>query len=117
MLQTSESQLLRRILWINAEMTIVSILKHKNTQPIYIFNKENPQNSEPQNGPRRGLDFIALSKKDADEQLPWIPAITNSSSRNSQQQYCIPQGPSTMSETRCLPDNSATTLQQLFDNS
>ena len=26
-----------------------------------IFNKENPQNSEPQNGPRRGLDFIALN--------------------------------------------------------
>jgi hypothetical protein len=35
-------------------------LKHKNTQPLYIFNRENPQNSEPQNGPRRGLDFIAL---------------------------------------------------------
>jgi hypothetical protein len=31
-------------------------LKHKNTQPSYIFNRENPQNSEP----RRGLDFIAL---------------------------------------------------------
>ena len=37
-------------------------LKHKNTQPSYIFNRENPQNSEPQNGPRRGLDFIALKK-------------------------------------------------------
>jgi hypothetical protein len=36
-------------------------LKHKNTQPLYIFNKENPQNSEPQNDPRRGLDFIALT--------------------------------------------------------
>jgi len=35
-------------------------LKHKNNQPIYVFNRENPQNSEPQNGPRRGLDFIAL---------------------------------------------------------
>ena len=35
-------------------------MKHKNTQPLYIFNRENPQNSEPQNGPRRGLDFIAL---------------------------------------------------------
>jgi hypothetical protein len=35
-------------------------LKHKNSQPLYIFNRENPQNSEPQNGPRRGLDFIAL---------------------------------------------------------
>ena len=40
--------------------TIVSSLKHKNTQPIYIFNRENPQNSEPQNGLRRELDFIAL---------------------------------------------------------
>ena len=28
----------------------------------YIFNRENPQNSEPQNGPRRGLDFIALER-------------------------------------------------------
>jgi hypothetical protein len=35
-------------------------LKHKNTQHLYIFNRENSQNSEPQNGPRRGLDFIAL---------------------------------------------------------
>ena len=61
MFQTSDnSQLLRKALWINAELTIVSSLKHKNTQPIYIFNRENPQNSEPQNGPRRGLDFIAL---------------------------------------------------------
>ena len=41
-------------------MTIVSSLKHKNTQPLYIFNRENPQNSGPQNGPGRGLDFIAL---------------------------------------------------------
>jgi hypothetical protein len=37
-------------------------LKHKNTQPLYIFKREKPQNSEPQNGPRRGLDFIALHK-------------------------------------------------------
>ena len=36
-------------------------MKHKNTQPSYIFNRENPQNSETQNGPRRGLDFIALT--------------------------------------------------------
>jgi hypothetical protein len=63
MFQTSDnSQLLRGVLWINAELTIVSSLKHKNTQPIYIFNRENLQNSEPQNGPRRGLDFIALVK-------------------------------------------------------
>ena len=41
-------------------MTIVSSLKHKNIQPLYIFNRENPQNSEPQNGPRSGLDYIAL---------------------------------------------------------
>ena len=65
MFQTSDnSQLLRRVLWINAELTIVSSLKHKNTQPIYIFNRENPQNSEPRNGPRRGLDFIALIYRD-----------------------------------------------------
>ena len=61
MFQTcSNSQLLRRVLWINAELTIFSSLNHKNTQPIYIFSRENPQNSEPQNGLRRGLDFIAL---------------------------------------------------------
>ena len=29
----------------------------------YIFNRENPQNSEPQNGPRRGLDFIPLVQR------------------------------------------------------
>ena len=40
---------------------IVSSLKYKNTQPIYIFNNENPQNSEPQKCPRRGSDFIALA--------------------------------------------------------
>ena len=62
MIQTSDnSQLLRRVLWVSAELTIVWSLKHKNTQPSYIFNKENPQNSEPQNGPRRELDFIALN--------------------------------------------------------
>jgi len=59
--QTSDnSQLLRRVLWINAEQTIVWSLKHKNAQPSYIFNRENPHNSETQNGPRRGLDYIAL---------------------------------------------------------
>ena len=41
-------------------MTIGASLKHKNTQPLYIFNRENPQNSEPQNGPRSELDYIAL---------------------------------------------------------
>jgi hypothetical protein len=41
---------------MNAELTIVSSLKHKNTQPFDIFNRENPKHSEP----RRGLDFIAL---------------------------------------------------------
>ena len=35
-------------------------MKYKNKQPLYIFNRENPQNSEPQNGPRSGLDYIAL---------------------------------------------------------
>ena len=33
-------------------------------QPSYIFNKENPKNWEPQNGPVRGLDFIALPTTD-----------------------------------------------------
>ena len=42
------------------QLTIGASLKHKNTQPLYIFNRENPQNSEPQNGPRSGLDYIAL---------------------------------------------------------
>ena len=37
----------------------------KNTQPLYIFNRENPQNSEPQNDPRSGFDYIALPKYDA----------------------------------------------------
>ena len=39
-------------------------MKHQNTQPIYIFNRANPQNSEPQSGSRRGLDFIALNFAD-----------------------------------------------------
>ena len=56
----SNSKLLRRVLWISAEQTIGASLKHKNTQPLFIFNRENPKNSEPQNGLRRGLDFIAL---------------------------------------------------------
>ena len=65
MYQTSDNcQLLRRILWINAQLTIVWSLKHHSIQPIYIFNWENPQNSEPQNSPRRGLDFIALVEYD-----------------------------------------------------
>ena len=46
--------------WIRAEQTIGASLKHKNTQPLSIFYRENPQNSEPKNGPRRGFDFIAL---------------------------------------------------------
>ena len=62
MFQTSDkSQLLRRVLWINAQLTIVWSLKHKISQPIYIFSRENSQNSESSNGPRRGLDFIDLS--------------------------------------------------------
>ena len=40
MFQTwDNSQLLRRVLWISAELTIVSSLKHKNTQPLYILNR------------------------------------------------------------------------------
>ena len=46
----TKSQLLRRVLWMNAQLTIVSSLKHHSTQTIYIFNKENPQNSESPNG-------------------------------------------------------------------
>ena len=40
-------------------------MKHKNTQPLYIFNRENPQSSETQNGPRSGLDYIALHHTNA----------------------------------------------------
>ena len=40
MFQTcSNSQLLRRVLWISAEQTIGPSLKHKNTQPLYIFSR------------------------------------------------------------------------------
>ena len=40
MFQTwDNSQLLRRVLWISAELTIVSSLKHKKTQPLYIFKR------------------------------------------------------------------------------
>ena len=47
MFQTSDnSQLQRRVLWINGQLTIFWSLKHKISQPIYIFNRENSQNSE-----------------------------------------------------------------------
>jgi hypothetical protein len=36
---------------------------------IYMFNRENPQNSEPQNGPRSGLDYIALTF--IDDEFSW----------------------------------------------
>ena len=40
MFQTcSNSQLLRRVLWISAEQAIGASLKHKNTQPLYMFNR------------------------------------------------------------------------------
>ena len=40
MLQTwDNSQLLRRVLWISAELPIVSSLQHKNAQPLYILNR------------------------------------------------------------------------------
>ena len=35
----SNSQLLRRVLWISAEQTIGASFKHKNTQPLYMFNR------------------------------------------------------------------------------
>ena len=61
MFQTSDnSQLCIDSQYSSQQLPIVSSLKHKNTQPLYIFNRENSQNSKPQNGPRRGLDFIAL---------------------------------------------------------
>ena len=37
-----------------------------------IFNRENPQNSETQNGLRRGLDFIALNYYDTSGQIVFI---------------------------------------------
>ena len=49
---------------LSSWLTIGASLKHKNTQPLYNFNRENPQNSEPKNGPRKGLDFIALPESD-----------------------------------------------------
>ena len=62
MFQTSDnSQLCIDSQYSSQQLTVVSSLKHKSTQPLYIFNRENPQNSESQNGLRRGLDFIALS--------------------------------------------------------
>ena len=54
---------------------LIHSLKHKNTQPLYIYNKENPQNSEPQNGPMRGLDFIAFVKGYEPYHRPWMTAI------------------------------------------
>ena len=58
MYKTSDnSQLPRRVLWINAQLTIVWSLKHHRTQTILIFNRENPQNSESPNSPRRGTWF------------------------------------------------------------
>ena len=35
----SNSQLLRRVLWISAEQPIGASLKHKNTQPLYIIHR------------------------------------------------------------------------------
>ena len=48
-------------------------MKHKNTQPLYIFNREIPQNSEPQNGPRSGLDYIALLQFDSAQAYFHVP--------------------------------------------
>ena len=40
MFQTwDNSQLLRRVLWISAELTIGATFKHKCTQPLYMFNR------------------------------------------------------------------------------
>ena len=55
-------------------------MKNRNTQPSYIFNRKNPHNSEPQNGPRRGLDFIALMNLDENKKVkyfcPYFPSIS-----------------------------------------
>ena len=65
MYQTSEnSQLLRRVFWS---------LKHHSTQPILIVNRENPQNSEAPNDPKRGLDLIALIL--GDPNFSWIIVV------------------------------------------
>ena len=61
----------------NAHLTIVCSLKNHRTQPIYIFNKENPQNSESPNGPRRGLDFIALGIEKSMNLLAFFWIIQN----------------------------------------
>ena len=50
----------RRTKCVATKLFLGSLRAIKNTQPLYIFNRENPQNSEPQNGPRSGLDYIAL---------------------------------------------------------
>ena len=42
------------------QLTIIWSLKHHSTQPIHIFNRENPKNSESPKDQRRKLDFIAL---------------------------------------------------------
>ena len=39
MFRCYNSQLLRRVLLVSAELTIGATLKHKNTQPLYIFNR------------------------------------------------------------------------------
>ena len=63
--QTSDnSQLCIDLQYSSQQLTIGASLKYRNTQPLYIFNRENPQNSEPQNGPRIGLDYIALLYSD-----------------------------------------------------
>ena len=63
MYQTSDnSQLCIDSQYSSQQLTIVWSLKHHSTQPIYTFNRENPQNSESPNGPRRGPDFIAFRK-------------------------------------------------------
>ena len=61
MFQTwDNSQLLRRVLWISAELTIVSSLKHKNTQPLYIFNRIRVLHLDRL---VEGLDYIALQQQ------------------------------------------------------
>ena len=51
MFQTRDkSQLLRRVLWISAELTIVSSFKHKYTQPLYFQQGKSPPSRQAEGG-------------------------------------------------------------------
>ena len=54
-------------------------MKHKISQPIYIFNRKNSQNSKSPNGTRRGLDFIALPDYKGVENIDNISSVVSCS--------------------------------------